>query len=258
MQQVQDLPLQHMHCSSVSLLAQESEIEPKPPTPAYTRPTGRHQLTQTSSGNLCFGGTEVAQSRAEGPTSGLSTQPQTPEAFRLQPKPTRRQAVDVNTLRIMQMQRSVSELPASNADALATAVSDAVSLELNEMLSQPRLHQVHQAPAAAGIDIDRKSGVEDIRMRADDEDEEGNAEPSGSNVEQGDGLYAAAKLVPGELKAAWSKHVQQPIERKSLRQQILGRSSEDKMSSPSRLLKCLQSRTDSDVEAQMEAMRFKH
>lgn len=196
-----------------------------------------------------------------GHDNGPSAQPQTPEAFQLQPKPFGKQFVDINNLRIMQLQRSISELSASNAalDSAASRDSAAMSSELSAMLSQPRLHQ--QALAASGIVAGRQSNDVDIASTASQtpEDEQAGPEHSASSIDvQGDGLYAAAKQAPGELKAAWSKHVQKPIERKSLRKQVKGRSSEDRMSSPGRLLKCLHSRTDSDIEAEMQAMQFKH
>ena len=196
-----------------------------------------------------------------GHDNGPTTQPQTPEAFQLQPKPTGKQFVDISTLRIMQLQRSISELSASNAPLESTASRDsaAMSSELSAMLSQQRLHQ--QAPMASGTVAGRLSDGADIASTASQtqEDEQAGPEHSESSIDvQGDGLYAAAKQAPGELKAAWSKHVQQPSDRKSLRRQVKGRSSEDRMSSPGRLLKCLHSRTDSDVEAEMQTMQFKH
>ncbi|KAL0051558.1 hypothetical protein WJX82_009797 [Trebouxia sp. C0006] len=100
------------------------------------------------------------------------------------------------------------------------------------------------------------SGRSEGRVEGDIEDEALQS-GSGTDVEDDTGLYAAAKQVPGELKAAWNKLVQQPAERKGIiRRQ--GRNGEEKMSSPGRLLGCLQSKTDSDAEAQMEAVRFKH
>lgn len=188
---------------------------------------------------------------------GCSTQPQTPGPFRLQPKPTGRQAVDINTLRIMQLRRSISELSASNVPP-ASEVSAEV-YELNAMLSQQRLHQ--QAPQESADVTGRLSpegdlaGMAVLRQQA----EEGASEHLGRCSDtQVEGLYAAAKQTPGELLAAWQKYVQQPGGRKTVHKQGRGRSREDRMSSPGRLLKCLQSRTDSDVEAEMQAMHFKH
>ncbi|KAL3142457.1 hypothetical protein ABBQ38_002786 [Trebouxia sp. C0009 RCD-2024] len=235
-----------------------SEIEPKPPTPAHGKLAGRPQLTQTSSGNFCLADADMEAERGSLKLEeGCSTQPQTPGPFRLQPKPTGRQAVDINTLRIMQLRRSISELSASNVPP-ASEVSAEV-YELNAMLSQQRLHQ--QAPQESADVTGRLSpegdlaGMAVLRQQA----EEGASEHLGRCSDtQVEGLYAAAKQTPGELLAAWQKYVQQPGGRKTVHKQGRGRSREDRMSSPGRLLKCLQSRTDSDVEAEMQAMHFKH
>ena len=82
---------------------------------------------------------------------------------------------------------------------------------------------------------------------------------SGTDTEDDTGLYAAAKQAPNDLKAAWSRVMQQPAENKGAsRPGRTGRSSADRRASPGRLRKCLQSKTASDVEAQMQALRFKH
>lgn len=237
-----------------------SEIEPKPATPAYGRAAVHHQLTQTSSGNLCFAGSGAQRDSyaAQGLEEGCSTQPQTPAPFQLQPNPTARQLVDINTLRIMQLQRSISELSASNVplDSRVSEDPTAMISELNAVHAQ-----YQRAAGASGEDTDRPapdSVVVGISMMGQ-QNEQVAMDHSGRSIdEQGDGLYAAAKQAPGDLKAAWHKHVQQPVERKALRKQVKGRSSEDRLSSPGRLLKCLQPRTDSDVEAEMQAMQFKH
>ena len=232
-----------------------SEIEPKPLTPAYGRTVVHHQLTQTSSGNLSFAGSAVERDshHAEGLEEAYSTQPQTPAPFQLQPNPTARQLVDINTLRIMQLRRSISELSASNVplDPRVSGYPAAMSSELNVMLSQ------HQAARDSGDDTDglvSDGGVVSTSMFGKQAEQVGPGHCGPSTDVQGEGLYAAAQQAPGELKAAWHKHVQQP----AVRKQVKGRSSEDKMSSPGRLLKCLHSRTDSDTEAQMQAMQFKH
>ena len=232
-----------------------SEIEPKALTPAYGTAAVHHQLTQTSSGNLSFADSAAERHchEAQGPEEGCSTQPQTPVPFQLQPNPAARQFLDINTLRIMQLRRSTSELSASNVplDPKASGDPAAMTSELNAMLSQ---HQ--QAAGASGDDTDRlasDSGVSSMIMSQKQAQQVDSEHCRRLNV-QGEGLYAAAKQAPGELKAAWHKHVQQP----AVRKQVKGRSSEDKMSSPGRLLKCLHSRTDSDVEAEIQAMQFKH
>ena len=127
------------------------------------------------------------------------------------------------------------------------------------MLFRQRLP--HQAPQESAPVTGRLSPHSDLAgMPAlEQEVEEGASEHVGRCSDtQGEGLYAAAKQTPGELLAAWQKFVQQPGGRKGLHKQGRGRSREDRMSSPGRLLKCLNSRTDSDVEAEMQAMQFKH
>ena len=237
-----------------------SEIEPKPVTPAYGRAAVHHQLTQTSSGNLSFAGSAAERDshKAQGLEEGCSIQPQTPAPFQLQPNPTARQLVDIDTLRIMQLRRSISELSASNVplDPRVSGDPAAMTSELNAMLSQ---HQ--QAAGAAADDTDGvapDSAVASMTMLREQAEQVDPVHCGRSADSQGEGLYAAAKQAPGELKAAWHRHVQQPAERKAVRKQVKGRSSEDKMVSPGRLLKCLHSRTDSDVEAEMQAMQFKH
>ena len=219
-----------------------------------------HQLTQTSSGNLVFAGSAAEKDGHEVQCleEGCSTQPQTPSPFQLQPNPTARQLVDINTLRIMQLRRSISELSASNVPLNPRASGDpaAMTSELNAMLSQQQ-----QAAGPSTDDTDGLApdgGVASMTMLWK-QTEHIDPEHCGRSTDvQGEGLYAAAKQAPGELKAAWHKHVQQPAERKGLRKQVKGRSSEDRMSSPGRLLKCLHSRTDSDVAAEIQAMQFKH
>ncbi|DBA76508.1 TPA: hypothetical protein ACH3X2_008567 [Trebouxia sp. C0005] len=241
----------------------DSEIEPKPPTPA-ARPRGGHQLTQTSSGNLCFVGPSSPGSAehqlAETPNGLL---PQTPVAFQLQPRPTGQQHIDINTLRIMQLRRSISELSTSAGAQDCSVSGDAAALtsELHARLSQQRQMQQLIQPASAESTSAvsngcLSSGHSEGRAEAARENE-GLQSGSGTDAEDDTGLYAAAKQVPGELKAAWNKLVQQPAERKGIMRRQ-GRNSEEKMSSPGRLLGCLQSKTDSDVEAHMEAVRFKH
>ena len=157
----------------------------------------------------------------------------------------------------MQLQRSISELSASNVPLDPTTSGDpaAMTSELNAMLSQ---HQQAAGVSAHATDkLAPDSGVASMTMLQKQTEQVGPEHRGRSTDVHGEGLYAAAKEAPGELKAAWHKHVQQP-ERKAVRKQVKGRSSEDKMSSPGRLLKCLHSRTDSDVEADMQTMQFKH
>ena len=160
----------------------------------------------------------------------------------------------------MQLRRSISELSTSCVplSSEVSTASAAMTSELNAMLSQQRVHQ--QAADASADDIGRLSPNSDVAGMTMSRPQEEQADPErqGRSIGvQGDGLYAAAKQAPGDLKAAWHKHVQHPVERKGLRKQVKGRSSEEKMSSPGRLLKCLHSRTDSDVEAEMEATKFR-
>ena len=237
-----------------------SEIQPKPLTPAYGRAAVHHQLTQTSSGNLSFAGSAAERDshEAQALEESCSTQPETPAPFQLQPNPTARQLVDINTLRIMQLRRSNSELSTSIVplNPKASGEPAAMTSELNAMLSQ---HQ--QSAGVSADDLDKvapDSGLASTTMLRKQMEQVDPEHCGHSTDAQGEGLYAAAKEAPGELKAAWHKHVQQPAERKAVRKQVKGRSSEDKMSSPGRLLKCLHSRTDSDVEAEMQATQFKH
>jgi len=184
-------------------------------------------------------------------------------AFQLQPRPTGQQHIDINTLRIMQLRRSISELSAGAVAQDCAVSGDAAALtsELHARLSQQRQMQQLSQPASAEPTgpVSKgplSSGHSEGGAEADREDEALQS-GSGTDAEDDTGLYAAAKQVPGELKAAWNKLVQQPAERKGIMRRQ-GRNSEEKMSSPGRLLGCLQSKTDSDVEAQMEAVRFKH
>ena len=161
----------------------------------------------------------------------------------------------------MQLKRSISELSSGSVapDSAISGDAAAMTAELHAMLHQQRHEQQLSQPAAT----DRTGSLDNVQpvgRRITEEDEENDAIHSGSGTDAEDdgGLYAAAKQAPGELKAAWNKLVQQPTERKGMRRQLKGRSSEDRISSPGRLLKCLQSKTGSDVEAQMEAMHFKH
>ncbi|KAL0031434.1 hypothetical protein WJX77_000351 [Trebouxia sp. C0004] len=241
----------------------DSEIEPKPPTPA-ARPRGGHQLSQTSSGNLCFVGPPSpgsAEHQLAAVPNGLL--PQTPVTFQLQPRPTGQQHIDIHTLRIMQLRRTISELSAGTGaqDCAVSGGAAALTSELHARLSQQRqmqqLSQLSSDESTGGVrQGPLSSGGSEGRAEADREDEALQS-GSGTDAEDDTGLYAAAKQVPGELKAAWNKLVQQPAERKGIMRRQ-GRNSEEKMASPGRLLGCLQSKTDSDVEAQMEAVRFKH
>ena len=99
---------------------------------------------------------------------------------------------------------------------------------------------------------------------------EGSASDGGSETEDGygpgrhqsddtasssDGLYAAAAKVPTEMKAAWreSLEVQQPQKGKqSTDHKPKGRHGDGIL--PIKMLKCLQGKTLSDVEAQMHAL----
>ena len=72
---------------------------------------------------------------------------------------------------------------------------------------------------------------------------------------QGDGLYAAAAKVPTELKAAWKEEMEGPQKGKQVAAgQQKGRRNDEKTVLPMKLLKCLQGKTLSDVEAQMHAL----
>ena len=249
--------------------AKESEIEPKPPTPMHARPAGFHQLTQTSSGNLCFAGasTTDAEMQHQLPSNEESPLPVTPAPFQLQPRPTGQQHVDLNALRIMQLQRSISELSTGGGDeASSAAAAAAMTAELHARLCQQNqqhaaqqdghddrrhldgsLHDISADDGCAGVLGEEDSGATAARSH------------SGTDTEDDTGLYAAAKQAPNDLKAAWSRLMQQPAENKGTSKQgRTGRSSEDRMASPGRLLKCLQSKTASDVEAQMQALCFKH
>lgn len=245
-----------------------SEIEPKPPTPA-ARPTGWHQLTQTSSGNLCLAGSSPSDSASHQlPEAADSLLLHTPKPFQLQPRPTGQQHIDISTLRIMQLKRSISELSSGNAAVDPALSQDAAALnsELQAMLTQQRHQQQLSQPDSAELGRPVSNGLlsashseGSVAMAGEGEDGDTLQSGSGTDAEDDTGLYAAAKQAPDELRAAWNKLVQQPVERKSmLRKQGKGRNSEDKMTSPGRLLRCLQTKTDSDVEAQMETMRFKH
>lgn len=239
----------------------DSEIEPKPPTPAHARPGGGHQLTQTSSGNLCLAGPAGSDSSPDQlHEADSSSNSQTSAAFQLQPKPTRQPRVDINALRIMQLRRSISELSSGSAESGSAVSGDAAAMifELQAMLSQQRHQQQLTQPAAPVLLGSRAHCADNSETKQEEEECDAVHSGSGTDAEDDGGLYAAAKQAPGELRAAWNKLVQQPPERKGIRRQGKGRNNEDRMTSPGRLLKCLQSKTDSDVEAQMEAMRFQH
>ena len=72
---------------------------------------------------------------------------------------------------------------------------------------------------------------------------------------QSDGLYAAAAKVPTEMKAAWKEEMERPQKGKQVAAgKQKGRRYDEKTVLPIKLLKCLQGKTLSDVEAQMHAL----
>ena len=246
----------------------DTEIEPKPPTPLHALPAVRHQLLQTSSGNLCIAGpsgTAAGGSTSFQQHSSENTPlPQTPAPFQLQPRPTAQTPIDINALRIMQLQRSLSEL--SSEDRGSDAVAAAMTAELNaRMRQQNGQHAQQEDVLTAGRHLDGRVIDANAAEICSDVSQEDNAcdaasPKSETDTEDDTGLYAAAKQAPSELKAAFSKLMQQSSaeHRSTIRQGKTGRSSEDRTASSGRLLKCLQTKTASDVEAQAQALRPKH
>lgn len=218
-----------------------SEIEPKALTPKQA--TDLRRLLQTNSGNLL-----VAANKAANSLDASCLRQQSPAApFQLQPRPGRDQVVDIDAMRIMQLQRNISQGSRADlqlqlsAQELADQGSSHSDLILHSAVDMP-LNKAYQTEAAdeavSGCEDEYGQGmhqVEDVCM-------------------QNDGLYAAAAQVPPAMKAAWKQKVQWLQQgRQTVDSKQKGRS-DDKSVLPVKLLRCLQGKTLSDVEAQMHAL----
>lgn len=232
-----------------------SEIQPKTCTPKPGRDL--RQLMQTNSGNLVVAAKNatdlVSHARS---TQTLSSQPNSAAPVQLQ-RPGQDHVVDVDAMRIMQLQRNTSqgsradwqlELTHEEALQLAAQGHDALGSSDPNVRFHSASHLLqkgHESAAAAGdMAIDESSSWDSQDMRSTD---------VGSM--QNEGLYAAAAQVPTAMKAAWKKEMQQTHQSLSNKQAAVAqRTSNERTILPIRLLQCCQGKTLSDVEAQMHAL----
>ena len=159
----------------------------------------------------------------------------------------------------MQLQRNASqvsegdsELTADEKAVLAQELADPAT-SLSELRFRTALGPSQAFDQQLGLSEGCDASGEGI-SEADDGSGPGRHQ-SDDTDSSSDGLYAAAAKVPTEMKAAWRESLE-------LQQQQKGKQSTDHKPKgrhgdgllPIKILKCLQGKTLSDVEAQMHAL----